>query len=119
MPEAPVVDLDKTVSAVDKWTKHKLPDGARTFVVGVHRVIYVAPPPFQLAMPGKNIFGEQMGTLSKTLPSVRWLFGELYTLGPVAYPAMLALTLVLDLLPTATLFLNHRVLSLVRIGRTH
>jgi hypothetical protein len=116
MPEAPVVELDKTV---DKWTKHKLPDGARTFVVGVHRVIYVAPPPFQLAMPGKNLLGEQMGTLSKTLPSVRWLFGELYTLGPVAYPAMLALTLVLDLLPTATLFLNHRVLSLVRISRTH
>jgi hypothetical protein len=27
-----VGELDKTV---DKWTKHKLPDGARTFIVGV------------------------------------------------------------------------------------
>jgi hypothetical protein len=101
--------------AVDPWTKHKLPDGARTLLVGVHRVIYIPPAPLTFALPGKRAIEEKKGALAKTIPAVRWLLGELYTLGPVAYPAILGLDLVLDLLPTASAFLNHRVLSQVRI----
>jgi hypothetical protein len=101
--------------AVDPWTKHKLPDGARTLLLGVDRVIYIPPTTLTFALPGKRALKEKTDALSKTIPAVRWLLGELYTLGPVAYPVILALDLVLDLLPTASAFLNHRVLSQVRV----
>jgi hypothetical protein len=111
MSDAPPAEKEE---AVDPWMKHKLPDGARTLLVGVHRVIYIPPAPLTFVLPGKQTFEEKAGALAKTIPAVRWLLGELYTLGPVAYPAILGLDLVLDLLPTASAFLNHRVLSQVR-----
>jgi hypothetical protein len=112
MSNAPPAEKEE---AVDPWTKHKLPDGARTLLVGVHRVIYIPPAPLTFVLPGKRAFEEKAGALAKTIPAVRWLLGELYTLGPIAYPTILGLDLVLDLLPTASAFLNHRVLSQVRV----
>jgi hypothetical protein len=101
-------------AAVDPWANRELPEGVRTLVLGVHRVIYVAPPPRAFAIPGKNLIQERTGTFARTLPSARWLLRELHRLGPVSYATMLGLQVALHLQPTVKMYLNHRVLSMVR-----
>jgi hypothetical protein len=95
---APPVDKGP---AIDGCTTHALPANAHALLVGVHRMIFVAPPPLALALPGTRALAEKAGALKTTL---RWLVAELDALGPVAYPAIRGLDLVLDLLPNSSAF---------------
>jgi hypothetical protein len=105
----------KEKETVDAWANQKLPAGAEILNLGVNRVIYQAPPRLEYALPGRNLLHERIATFVRTLPSVRWLFGELYMLSPFAFAAVLALQVVIHLQPTVRLYLNHRVLSMVRL----
>jgi hypothetical protein len=87
---APPVDKGP---AIDGCTTHALPVNAHALLVGVHRMIFVAPPPRALA--------EKAATLKTTL---RWLVVELDALVSVAYPAIRGLDLVLDLLSNSSAF---------------
>lgn len=107
------VAMAKEKKSVDAWTNHKLPKGARTLVLGVHRVIYVDPPRRTVVVPGKTRVQERINAFTRALPSVRWLLGELYSLGPASYMALRGLHTVLRLEITAKMYLNHRLLSMV------
>jgi hypothetical protein len=93
---------------------NKLPDGTRTLILGVHRVIYTHPPPLSFSLPGKDLL-DRFKTLSETLPSVRWLFGQLRELGSVSYASSLILELLLTLQPTLNHVLTNRIMNLVEL----
>jgi hypothetical protein len=101
--------------SVDPWANHKLPEGAETLDLGVNRVIYQSLPRLAFALPGRNLVQERVGTFTRTLPSVRWLFGELYTISPLSFVTLLSMNVLLHLQPIVRLYLNHRVLSMVRL----
>jgi hypothetical protein len=92
----------------------RIPEGCRTLILGVHRVIIPQPPPFtfRLLLPDKALI-HQIESLRNTLKPVQWLFGQLYHLGPIAYPTILGFELVQSLLPTVELYLTNRMLNLV------
>jgi hypothetical protein len=92
----------------------KIPDGYRMIFLGVHRVIYSPPPPLSLAMfPGMDIIERAKG-LAKTVPSVGWFLREIYNVSPTLSATSLVLDIIKALVPTASLYLNNRMLNLVR-----
>jgi hypothetical protein len=130
------VPLTAEREEVDEWTQHKLLDGVQTRLAGVHRILFSAPTTAFSLLPG------QCSTLEKTdkradpsppsvdmpsadhrpsldtsphapLASLKWLFGQLYELGPVSYASLLSLDLLLNLHPAIVGYFNHKVLNMV------
>jgi hypothetical protein len=95
-----------------KITLQERQSGIRTLVIGAHRVIYVAPPPFRLSIPGKG-FLTGWQDVREALPAVKWLFRELFTLSPWACATSLTLDLLLALQPTVDAYLTNHMMNLV------
>jgi hypothetical protein len=91
----------------------KLQDcGMRTLILGVHRVIYVPPPAFRFRVPGNGIV-DSWRNLRHALPSVEWLFRQLFILCPWACTASLGLDMLLGLQPIFNAYLTNQMMSLV------
>jgi hypothetical protein len=135
------VPLTAEREEADEWTQHKLLDGVQTRLAGVHRILYSAPTtafsllskqssilekteksadssPYSVDIPSvdppSTDHRPSLDTPSHApLASLKWLFGQLYELGPVSYASLLSLDLLLNLHPTIAGYFNHKVLSMV------
>jgi hypothetical protein len=97
----------------DEDIEKTCPEGYRTLVIGVHRLIYSPPPPLALAfVPRFDITG-RLQSLRETTPSVLWLLREMYGLSPAKSLASLSLDLFHALQPTASMYLSNRMLNKV------
>jgi hypothetical protein len=101
---------------VDETLGISLPElqdcGMRTLILGVHRVIYVPPPAFRFRVPANGIV-DSWRNLRDALPSVEWLFRQLFTLCPWACTANLGLDMLLGLQPIFNAYLTNHMMSLV------
>jgi hypothetical protein len=106
----PTTHKEETIDVVSE-----APKGYSTLILGVHRVIYSPPPPIQaVLLPGFNVFESAKG-LTQHVPSVLWLYREIYYLDRISSLAIVTFDLINALTPTLSLYIDDCILKLVRL----
>jgi hypothetical protein len=89
--------------------------GFKTLVLGVHRVIYVEPPPSAIFNPGKDVL-ERYKAVSQTLPSVRWFLRQIIGLAPIHCFAIVSISAITAVQQTMHTYITNRMLNLASLG---